>query len=368
MENAPKKWIVATTVLASLAGSLFVANLDAPLSKLDDKEVIDAIEQGGEVRFAYKGKSVAPKLSVKEVVEKRTEHSFTEELAPNTFRTRSFSGAAFFKEGATWHEVEYGTTTKQDFDEKLDIPLSRLLTGRVYAATVFSGAGDGTAYNSAIPTWVGAHDAAAGSFSSATGQNIVANTNTNGDYFVGRGFIPFDTSSIPANSTITAATFNGYVTSKFNAVNDGNDWINIIQTSQASETTLDNADFDQAGAIDNPTEGATRIDIGSVTTSAYNVWTLDSTGRSWIKKTGETSNCGVTAGWTCLGIREGHDASDITPTGINNITVLESETSGTSQDPYLDITYTIPTGDPSDISVGGTASILIKGSGSLYLK
>lgn len=344
-------------VIPVLVGILYVTNNDS-LSKFDGKEVIDAIENKEIVEYAYKGTQLPAKLSENEVPELRTDSSYSELVSFNddgtvTVRTKTYSGVSFYKEGDTWHEVEYGTVAKNYF--KLDVPLARLLSGKVYAVTVFSGAGDGYVYSASAGGWDFAHDDTTGDTADYTTSTITFGASDSfGEAEISRIFLPFDTSSIPSNATIDSATLNVKPDSKTNTDNDGDDWINVVQTSQVSETTLSTADFDQAGAINNPTEGATRIDFGSITTSAYNTWTLNSTGRGWIKKSGETSNCGSTAGWTCLGLREGHDAIDsaISLNTANTMIVFMSEFVGTGSDPYLDITYTVPSSTFYSLTIG----------------
>lgn len=344
-------------VILVLVGILYVTNNDS-LSKFEGKEVIDAIENKEVVKYAYKGAQLPVKLSEKEVPELRTDSSYSELVSFNddgtvTVRTRTYSGVSFYKEGDTWHEVEYEVVAKNDF--KLDVPIARLISGKVYATTVFSGAGDGNVLSASAGGWDTAHDDTTGdSFDYTSSTLIFGSSDSFGEAEIARVFLPFDTSSIPSNATIDSATLNVKPDSKTNTDNDGDDWVNVVQTSQASETTLSTADFDQAGAINNPTEGATRIDFGSITTSAYNTWTLDSTGRGFIKKSGETANCGSTAGWTCLGLREGHDAIDsaLQTNTANTMIVFMSEFFGTGSDPYLDITYSIPSSTFSSLVIG----------------
>ncbi len=144
-----------------------------------------------------------------------------------------------------------------------------------------------------------------------------------------------------------------YAVSKTNTDNDGTDFLTVTQTSQATHTVLANADYDQCGAISNPTEGVDsgqRKDITSVTTSAYLIFTLNSTGMGWIKKSGQASACTATTGVTCLGVREGHDVtnsaiiSGFDVVAENLVSLSSSEHTGTSQDPYLSVTYS--TGQP----------------------
>ena len=229
--------------------------------------------------------------------------------------------------------------------------------------TIFSSAGDGDlrfqVNTNDAAAWDAVHDATNGSgmdftATSTTATTIQANTWDDGGgdetLQISRSFIPFDTSTLPDNATITAVTLELYVTAKINEDNDGDDWINIYLSTQASESDLTVEDFDTCGdAIDNPTKGAADIDIGNINTTAYNTWTFNATGRGWISKTGFTKLC----------IREGHDAIDSqTANGTQNrITISTSEEGGTSQDPKITVTYTVPTGDNIKINSGGGINI-----------
>jgi len=163
-------------------------------------------------------------------------------------------------------------------------------------------------------------------------------------YKISRGFVLFLTSALTTGATISSATMSLWGTAKTNTDNDGDDWFNVVQSSPASNTAIANGDFDQCGAVDNPTEGATRIDLGSISTGAYTDWTLDATGLTWISKTSVTK----------LGLREGHDcinsAVNAGADTLNSLTCSSADNSGTSQDPKLVVTYTPPPagllGDP----------------------
>jgi hypothetical protein len=187
-------------------------------------------------------------------------------------------------------------------------------------------AGDGDVQKN-YPSWDTVHDASIGT-SGYVAEYIQIGSLYVGNYLLIRGFLPIDTSGIDDSSTITSALLYLYALSLGDTDNDGDDWINVVQTSQASTDELVNDDYDQCGAIDNPTEGATRIDLGGITTSAYNSWTLNSTGIGWIDKVGVTK----------LGLREGHDAIDSVVAGYCVLQVSSSEDTSGTQDPYLDVT------------------------------
>lgn len=127
-----------------------------------------------------------------------------------------------------------------------------------------------------------------------------------------------------------------YITAKYNDWNDGKDYYTVLQTTQASTSELVVGDYDAWDAINNPTKGSDDIDIGNISTSAYNTWTLNATGMGWISKTGNT----------LLGIREGHDQEDSKPSDPpdatwvqSSITFSTSEETGTTQDPKLVVTH-----------------------------
>ena len=214
-------------------------------------------------------------------------------------------------------------------------------------ATYYSGAGDGYVYkqppsDNMPDIWNDAHHAASG-INSYSAETVIirsyledlSGTGSLCDCLIYRGFFPIDTSGIGDGDTISAAVLKLYVAYRTDTEDDGDDWFNVVQTSQASTSALQNDDYIDCGAVNDPTEGATRVDATGITTSAYNNWTLDATGRGWIDKTG----------YTKLGLREGHDAIDsplTTPTGGGiervTITVASSEDTSGTKDPYLDVT------------------------------
>jgi len=197
-------------------------------------------------------------------------------------------------------------------------------------ASYYAGAGDGRVYYESSD-WDASHDSSVGDVYYTTSSSTIG-IGYSSAYIIYRVFLPVDTSGIDDGATISSANFYLYIYYKNDADNDGNDWLNLVgQTSQASPTSLTQQDFDQCGSIDNPTEGATRIDIGDIGTSSYSIFQLNSTGLSWIKKL-------VADPYTKLGIREGHDCIDEPSPYDTNASCFMSEDTNGSRDPYLDVT------------------------------
>lgn len=152
-----------------------------------------------------------------------------------------------------------------------------------------------------------------------------------------RGFLSFDTSTLPDDAIIVSANLKLYVTGKLDNKNDGNDFVSVVEGRQASPTSLSNNDYANAGdSTNNPTEGSNRVDITSIALNAYTSWILNATGYSWVSKTGYSN----------FALREGHDILNLWAgfaSGQGNaLHVALSEQTGTNQDPVLEITYIVP--------------------------
>lgn len=330
---------------------------------LSQREIIDSVVLedifGSIVAYSYVGDKLPEKLAENEVVEMRTESSFTKLVDILNEGTEeeefildlvSYTQKTFIEKDGEWYYIEHGETPKDVFDKLARQNLiSKIFVNIAYATTdtIYSASGDGYAYYSGAGSWAVAHDATSGTAIDYTATTAVVLSNfTSGKsatYRIDRLFLPFDTSSIPASATISSASLNVYVTATSDADNDAAAYITVVRTSQASHSSLVVADYDNVVTTEGIATG-TRKDITSISTSAYLSFTLNSTGLGWIAQSGGASNCSATTGISCFGLREGHDntntANDVS--GNNSITISTSENTGTSQDPYLSVTYTVP--------------------------
>jgi hypothetical protein len=257
-----------------------------------------------------------------------------------------------------WRQIEYATTTPEVFSASGAVQYvkrrefwERLLPGKPVFSAVStfypnpsvestsvdgyidapSFCGDGTDTQSAWSTYC--VNAATGNSAIDNGTPDQVNStqfNFYGDFFyISRSFLLFDTSALPDNATINSATFAVYVTATTNSDNDGDDTLNLVTTTPASNTALSTADYDQVGSVNQ----ATPLDITSLSTNAYNTFTLNGTGLGNISKTSITK----------FGLREGHDfINSKIATGMSNYVGFSSaDQTGTSQDPKLEVTYTV---------------------------
>ncbi len=308
-----------------------------------------------EVAYSYKGGRVPDLLSASEVKELRTETSFTssegkDATGKGIYTVVAYPKPSFRKESDGWYYIEYDRAPKELFDtvEKGKVAFIEHIIPVARAATVYAAAGDGIVNNYA-GDWASTHDATTGlSVDSAT-EFVTVSSNTVSGKIAGstisRIFLPFDTSSIPAGATITSATLGAYATNTPPTYpGDAYDYISVVRTSQATHTTLVLNDYDNVASTEGIATGD-RKEVSTITIGNYITFPLNATGITWIAKAGVASNCSATAGITCLGIRDGHDIQNTSP-GVDAVTTYaifsSSEVTGTSQDPYLAITYTAP--------------------------
>lgn len=142
-----------------------------------------------------------------------------------------------------------------------------------------------------------------------------------------RVFLPIDTSSIPANATITAVTLNfnaRYEQSQTSTV------VHLIQTTQATTSSRANADYNNVSF----TSGGS-VATPDATLTAKSI-TGNATALTWIVK----------GGTTLLGVISAADQGNIDPNGgTNHFATLTA--------PELVVTYTTP-----DSAASGYAFII----------
>jgi hypothetical protein len=347
---------VASTPDTSLSEEELAAERETLLARdVIEYEVIGE-GRGAVVSYSYASEPLPAKLAQDEIVERRTERSYTRDLGidpespdKHRYQTVAYARAAFANLGGSWRYVEYDTVPKEVFDDVRKQPfLGRFLASVAYAQSFMAGSGDGYVERGGDATWAGAHDATIGTTADTAAATLtvgaIAATAKTTTYAADRGFLPFDTSSIPASSQILSATLNAYATSTAIAQLGATDYVTVVRTSQASHSALITDDYDQAGSPTSPTEGidsGQRKTMSTMTNGQLQAFTLNATGRGWITLAGQASNCSATAGITCFGLRSGLDATNTTPTNLNNqVGFSTSEASGTSVDPNLVVTYT----------------------------
>jgi hypothetical protein len=277
-----------------------------------------------------------------------------------TYVGKFYSGLTFNQKDGEWRTVEYATTTKSAFllqtKPTILTQMKGLLGQPVFAATYYAGGGDGyvgyyetySSFSTVRSKEVGSpimvdYTGSGGLFPILTAASDYYDSSAEFDIY--RSFLPIDTSAIPSGAIISAATlyvYQGLLSSFDNA--DQYSFFRVVQATQANSASLDIADYNKCGVLDNPTgAGADKTSIGS----GYIGVQFYSSNLSWIAKTGQTSACGTVAGTTCLGLREGHDISGVAPSTCcsrnrSHFIFSSSEQTGTYQDPYLEVTYTLP--------------------------
>lgn len=188
-------------------------------------------------------------------------------------------------------------------------------------------------------TWASVHDASACTAIGAseaynTIATIYSGTVTNNYQVIARYGATFDTSSIPSTDIVTDATFSLYGKAKADPASITMN-VAVVSYAPTSSGTPALGDYSKFGT----TDYATRITYAGFSTSAYNDWTLNTTGKSAIAT-------GVGA-VTKIGVRNGqYDADNVAPTWASNANnyfqAYYADQTGTTNDPKLVVTYSVP--------------------------
>ena len=187
---------------------------------------------------------------------------------------------------------------------------------------------------------------------------VLAATTTNQWQYVGRAILLFDTAALADTDAITAATLGITVTVKIDNFLDS---ISLVTSAPASNTDLDNGDFNSLGI----TKQATDITIASITADSSTItdFTLNSTGRDTISLTGITK----------FGIRILADLSDAEPTWVSGnaslvtIATAEETLSGDKR-PVLTVTHSpAPPAITGTIGDGATEDEIRDTTGTIIL-
>ena len=189
--------------------------------------------------------------------------------------------------------------------------------------------------NGVDETWAniiaGAGVAAGDSELSANVITITASATANQWSTLSRGILLFDTSALTSAANISAAVLSIFGANKLDLLGIAPD-IDIYTSTPASNTALVAADFTQIGSV---SQTGSPITYAAYSTVAYNDFTFNATGRGNISKTGVSK----------FGVRNAnYDVAANAPAHTANLAsrmnFILADTSGTSTDPKLVITYT----------------------------
>lgn len=245
-----------------------------------------------------------------------------------------YGGLPFHKDGNDWYQIREDIIPKEDFDTQIgELGLLRLFVTEVFAYDDYPvGAGDDALYYEK-GAWDTMHDA-----TTATGARQPTEYTFAGGYDYGdgrwtwqRGTYPVDTSGIDDGLDVLSASFFIYVHNAVYTDNDEYAYIVFVETTIADPTANppSTADWNQIGAVDNPTPITGEYMIDELTTSAYNEFVLTSF---------DAIDKGDGDGWTQLGVREGHDAEDVPTDAGAGSTQAGGQFNGAANTPYLRVT------------------------------
>ncbi len=319
------------------------------------------------IKYAYKSDKRIEKRA-NEIVPNRTKHSRTFSLGNQNgrevYKTEIISGAPqYYKDGlGRWWQAEYATTTPEEFakrDKSLKDKVLALLGVEQVWATTSTFYPDGDTESTSVDgivnnysgggcqnwstvinegTGAGANSVSATSVIRIRGVGTNLSTCTKD---VGRAVFLFDTSSVPDTSTINSGVLSVYgLEGTVNTIGlqNGSEYLSLVSSSPGSNTNITTSDYGSFGT----TKLSNDFDLGSAFSnwsgSSYNEFNLNSSGLGNISKTGVSK----------FGIRFIDDVEATTPDASNKadsngfVYMHFAEQTGTSNDPKLTVTYTLP--------------------------
>lgn len=187
-----------------------------------------------------------------------------------------------------------------------------------------------------------------GTGAATEGVQLYGATPTDRFHINKRAFASFDTSAL-SGATISAAEIGLYGSSKVNTLGDMD--IHIAGSSQANANNLTGTDYAAAGGT---SFGSKAYSVYS--TSAYNDITLNAAGISNIDTEG-VSKFSMKSGWD---INESFTGTWAGWANSSQVLFVSSDAAGTTQDPKLTITFTLP--DPPTVTTQAATSITQTGA------
>ncbi len=259
----------------------------------------------------------------------------------------------FVQDDGKWHYIEYATTTQQAFDLQtvsLGKRIVKILISQVTATNINVGNGDGYVQYYPSTSWSVAHNASNGSAVTTIAEplELTVAKLTGDNYNIIRNYVPVRTGgTVGSTDNVLAAALyikEGYGT-RYAGCTDAYGYMTVVETTSASSTALALSDYSQIGTTEAIDSGS-RIAYADYALDGWNHFNFNSTGIGFIKKNGATSSCGTETGWTCLGLRAGHDNTNNVYCGVtgtyNTFGWHSSDATDSSERPYLMVTLSSP--------------------------
>lgn len=346
MKSIIKTFILSLTVISLSAFILNIAyEASAKEITINKSDVLDyTLIDDKEIEYYYYTKE----KSKKEKEIKNTKDSYTIDNGNGTYTTRIFTKDKYYNENDKWYELNIATTTLEEWDDFYGITLSKRFFNlfiKEASAVYYADTVDIRIVNNACgSSWSTCISQSSGTaVSGATAESITSPQGeySSSSYNIARANLPFDTSDLPDNAVITGANLGLYYHSKLDTETSNPADIAIVNSTVSNPSSITTADYNNFGT----TRLASDVDISTLNHSAYTVFSLNSSGLSEINKTG----------YTQLGVRATNELDQTSaPVARSFAQFYSSYRVGTTQDPYLDITYhycgdnTVDTGEECD--------------------
>ena|SRR3990167_7788070 len=291
------------------------------------KEYLDK-DGNGEVLYAYKGATVTNNLiddHTELVSSERKKDKNGKDIIENTYKI--YDKGQFLKEGNSWTELLYATTTQSKFSR----PIASYFIN-IALATDFVGASDGWARRATGSESFATIRAGDGTSSDGANNWELESLNSGAGAWqrIGRGKGLFDASSIDDTFVVTSASLT--LNNQGKAASDPHSSCYYV-TSHDTDANA-NAEYQHAVSAGATKYSNTSVCYADITAGADNVWTFNASGIAGISLTAVTG----------IGLRLSWDFDNSEPGGTGNGDAYwYSSTGGTAdQDPFLTVVASAP--------------------------
>jgi len=261
------------------------------------------------------------------------------------------------------NQIDFPTYTRRAFFLfTLFFALTSILPQTVNALDVTYYPSDGVAEDgfvtrSSSAVWATLRSGAgtANSYNATTARiNVEASGATNEWSRMDRAIIKFDTTAFSCSNTLTGATLSIYGSSKYDGLANNSELV-LVDPTTAGDTTLASADFNIAN-WDFTNQAAATLTYAGFSTSGYNTYTLNATGRANI-------NCG---GITTFGLVLNYDASNTEPTYLvgesDDFNFYTVENGDSNKYPKINLQYSPPASSAASSSAASSTPDNIPGA------
>lgn len=336
----PVRWVNAQTLdsIISIDKSQF----------LDSNEFYDEKTDTVKILYTYEKQ---PSIDTSNFIFDENGNSNTEKISDTQYKI--YSNIILTIENEEIKQIDHGITDLETWNtlqiETLEDKINKLWTSPLANAQTYYPSDNVVIGNTDSSVWSTCRAQTTGNLTRNQEDFWLGVSFSSPWYYINRGYFNFSIPALDSNSYVNEATMNLYITS--NPTSSSNN-VFAFTESTAQDTIV-------ADDMNNWTDTKISEEVASnaFTTSAYNVWDLNSTGIDEIASSSIFK----------LAFRNKNDYDNLAPTSNYQINIYSAYRTGTANDPYLTLTLASSTPGEEPTATTTATSTYIMGATSTNL-